>query len=75
MLPSGPPNRVARGCRKMNVIVIHDKQKERRVFQAQNLVDMTNVEVTRTTGVGGRVLPLVVSLHAGVGVGSEPVVV
>jgi hypothetical protein len=58
----------------MNVIVICDEEKERRVFQAQNLVVTTNVEVMRATGVGGRDLPLVASLHAGVGVGSEPVV-
>jgi hypothetical protein len=57
----------------MNVIVMCD-EKERRVFQAQNLVVTTSVEVTRATGVGGRGLPLVVSLHGGVGVGSEPVV-
>jgi hypothetical protein len=65
---------VARSWRKTNVTVRYDEEKERRIFQAQNLVDMTNVEVMRAIGVGERVLPLVVSLHAGVGVGSEPVV-
>ena len=51
-----------------------EEEKERKILQVQNLVDMKNVEVTRAPGVGGKGLPLVVNLHAGVGGVSEPVV-
>jgi hypothetical protein len=71
---SDPPNRVVRNWRRMNVIVMCDDQKERRVLQPPNLVDMKSVEVMRATGVGGKGLPLVVNLHEGVGGDSEPVV-
>jgi hypothetical protein len=76
MFTSGLPNRVARNWKKMNVIVMYAEEKERRVFQAQNLGDTISVEavVMRAAGVGVKGLPLVVNLHAGVGGVSEPVV-
>jgi hypothetical protein len=58
----------------MNVIAMCDEEKGRRALQVQSLVGMTNAEVTRATGAGGKGLPLVANLHEGVGGVSEPAV-
>jgi hypothetical protein len=59
----------------MNVIVMCDEEKERNVFQVQNLVGTTSVQVMRAPGVGEKGLPLVVNHREGVVGVSEPVAV